>query len=180
MSEEDVARVWRLEFAQPPGGRIAWLGPYTSQWLTPAAEELARYMEAEHRVTRPHPKDPAIFDSYRGDDRLACGCASREHLESWFGDYLPLLMDQGGHVAEYAVGRDAIVEDSPEQVLFIKRRGRLVQRTGHEPPSQLIRSSAGSRTALLEAGDRKYAYVPGRSSADLRELTTPASVGPVQ
>lgn len=74
--------MWRLEFRQPPGWRIGGLGPYTSHWLTAEAEEIVRYMEAEHCVTHSHPADPAIFDSHRGEDRLACGCASEELLDS--------------------------------------------------------------------------------------------------
>lgn len=45
-----TVRVWRLEFPQQPGYRFAWLGPYTSHWLTETAEELARYMDVEHAV----------------------------------------------------------------------------------------------------------------------------------
>jgi hypothetical protein len=58
MSPEMRRVVWRLEFPQPPGWRIQWLGPYTSQWLTDEAEEIVRYMEAEHCATHPHPSDP--------------------------------------------------------------------------------------------------------------------------
>ena len=88
MSSEVRRVVWRLEFPQPKGWRIQWLGPYTSQWLTAEAEEIVRYMEAEQCVTHPHPSDPTIFAAYPGDDRLACGCAARVLLEQWFGAYL--------------------------------------------------------------------------------------------
>lgn len=150
--------VWRLEFAQPPGWRIGWLGPYTSQWLTAEAEEIVRYMEAEHRVTRPHPSDLTIFESYPGNDRLSCGCASRPLLEQWFGDYLPRLLEHGAHVTHYSVPIDAVVKDSPEQVLFITRRATVVGRSGREAPAQLIRSSAGSRTSIIAASDGKYDF----------------------
>lgn len=133
----DLVSVWRLEFAQPPGWAISWLGPYTSQWLTADAEELIRRMEAEHQVTHPHPRDPAIFESYPGEDRLSCGCASRALLEEWFGAYLQPLLDQGAYVAEYQVPRDAIVEDTPEQVLFVTRRAIVVERVGRAAPTPL-------------------------------------------
>lgn len=159
MTRDPRRIIWRLEFAQPPGWRIAWLGPYTSQWLTPEAEELVRYMEAEHCVTHPHPRDPSIFEAYQGDDRLACGCASRELLEGWFGDYLPKLVSQGAHITQYSVPADAIVEDSPEQILFVYRQARVVERLGHEPPSHLIRSNAGSRAEIIEASNGRYEFV---------------------
>ena len=150
--------VWRLEFPQPPGWRIDWLGPYTSHWLTAEAEEIVRYMEAEHCITHPHPRDPGIFDLYPGDDRLSCGCASRELLERWFGAYLPRLLDQGAHITQYAVPLDAVVESSAEQVLFITRRATVVERSGREAPAPLIRSSAGSRAAIMAASDGKYDF----------------------
>jgi hypothetical protein len=150
--------VWRLEFPQPPGWRIEWLGPYTSHWLTAEAEEIVRYMEAEHRVTHPHPRDPGIFESYPGDDRLSCGCASRSLLEQWYGDYLPRLLAQGAHVTHYSVPAAAVVEDSPEQVLFITRMATVVERTGHEAPTPLIRSSAGSRTSIIAASGGTYDF----------------------
>ena len=150
--------MWRLEFPQPPGWRIGWLGPYTSQWLTAEAEELVRYMEAEHRVTRPHPSDPAIFDSYPGDDRLACGCVSRSLLQRWFGDYFPRLLAQGAYIAQYAVPMDAVVEHSPDQVLFIARRATVVHRSGHPAPTPLIRSSTGSRTSIIAASQGRYDF----------------------
>ena len=159
MTRDPRRIIWRLEFAQPPGWRIAWLGPYTSQWLTPEAEELVRYMEAEHCVTHPHPRDPSIFEAYQGDDRLACGCASRELLEGWFDDYLPKLVSQGAHITQYSVPADAIVEDSPEQILFVYRQARVVERLGHEPPSHLIRSNAGSRAEIIEASNGRYEFV---------------------
>ncbi len=148
--------VWRLEFAQPPGARIEWLGPYTSQWLTAEAEEIVRHMEAEHCVTHPHPRDPGIFELHPGADRLSCGCASRALLEQWFGSYLPRLLDQGAHITHYSVPRDAVVEDAPEQVLFITRRATVLERSGHEPPAPLIRSSAGSRASIIAASGERY------------------------
>lgn len=152
--------VWRLELPQPPGWRIAWLGPYTSHWLTAEAEEIVRRMEAEHCVTHPHPADPAIFEAYPGPDRLSCGCASRELLEQWFGEYLPLLLAQGAYVTEYSVPLDAVVEDSPDQVLFVNRLATVVGRTGSAAPSPLIRSSAGSRAEIIAASGGRYDYRP--------------------
>lgn len=157
MSRESIS-VWRLEFPQPSGWRIEWLGPYTSHWLTAEAEEIVRYMEAEHCVTHPHPRDPRIFESYPGDDRLSCGCASRRLLERWFGDYLPRLLEQGAYITHYSVPMDAVVEDSPEQVLFITRRATVVERSGYEAPTPLIRSSAGLRTSIIAASDGKYDF----------------------
>ncbi len=155
---EAFVSVWRLEFAQPPGSKIAWLGPYTSQWLTAEAEEIVRYMEAEHQVTHPHPQDPAIFEAFGGEDRLSCGCASRFLLEQWFGAYLQPLLDQGAYIAEYRVPWDAIVEDSPEQVLFVTRRASVVGRVGRTPLVPLVPSSAGSRLEIIAANAGKYAY----------------------
>ena len=154
----DFVTVWRLEFPQPLGWRIDWLGPYTSHWLTAEAEEIVRHMEVEHCATRPHPRDPSIFELYPGDDRLSCGCASRVLLERWFGAYLPRLLDQGAYVTQYSVPLDAVVEDSPEQVLFITRRARVVDRAGHEPPTPLARSSAGSRASIIAASGGKYDF----------------------
>jgi hypothetical protein len=123
-------------------------------------------MEVEHCATHPHPRDPAIFEAYQGDDRLACGCASRDLLEGWFGDYLPKLVVQGAHITQYSVPQTAIVEDTPEQILFVHRRARVIERLGHEPPAPLIRSSAGSRMAIIESSDGKYDFAPaGRSRA---------------
>lgn len=115
-------------------------------------------MEAEHCVTHPHPRDPSIFESYPGDDRLSCGCASRPLLERWFGDYLPRLLEQGAYITHYSVPMDAVVEDSPEQVLFIARRGTVVERAGHGAPTPLIRSSAGSRRSIIAASNGKYDF----------------------
>lgn len=117
-------------------------------------------MEAEHCVTHPHPRDPSIFESYPGDDRLSCGCASRVLLEQWFGAYLPRLLDQGAYITQYSVPKDAVVEDSPEQVLFITRRATVVGRSGHEAPTPLTRSSAGSRASIIAASDGKYDFRP--------------------
>lgn len=157
MSRESIS-VWRLEFRQPPGWRIDWLGPYTSHWLTAEAEEIVRYMEAEHCVTHPHPRDPAIFEAHPGDDRLSCGCATRSLLEQWFGSYLPRLVEQGAHITHYSVPTSAVVEHAPEQVLFITRMATVVERTGHEARTPLIRSSAGSRTSIIAASDGKYDF----------------------
>lgn len=156
----DLVSVWRLEFPQPPGWKIAWLGPYTSQWLTADAEELIRHMEAEHGVTHPHPQDLAIFESYPGADRLSCGCASRTLLNEWFGAYLQPLLEQGAYIAEYQVPRDAIIEDSPQQVLFVTRRAAVVERTGRAAPAPVVRSNAGSRLEIIAANPERYAYRP--------------------
>lgn len=115
-------------------------------------------MEAEHRVTHPHPSDPSLFESYPSDDRLSCGCASRPLLERWFGDYLPRLLEQGAYITHYSVPLDAVVEASPEQVLFITRRATVVERSGHEAPAPLIRSSAGSRTSIIAASDGTHDF----------------------
>lgn len=157
MSRDSIS-VWRLEFPQPPGWRISWLGPYTSQWLTAEAEQIVRHMEAEHRVTRPHPTEPSTFTLYPGDDHLFCGCTSRPLLQRWFGDYLPRLLGQGAHIAHYKVPMDAVVEDLPDQVLFISRRATVVERSGREAPAPLIRSSAGSRTSIIAASAGKYDF----------------------
>lgn len=157
---EDLASVWRLEFPQPPGWKIPWLGPYTSQWLTAEAEEIVRRMEAEHHVTHPHPRDPAIFASYPGSDRLSCGCASRARLKDWFGSYLAPLLGQGAYIAECRVPRSAIVEDSPEQILFVTRQAVFVRRSDRAAPSPLIRSSAGSRLQIIAANPDRYSYRP--------------------
>lgn len=157
--------VWRLEFCQPPGWHIEWLGPYTSHWLTAEAEEIVRYMEAEHCVTHPHPRDPSIFEAYSGTERLSCGCSSRELLEQWFGAYLPRLLAQGAYVTKYSVPLDAVVEDSPEQVLFVNRRAAVVERSGSPTPRPLIRSSAGSRAAILADSGGRYDYQAALPSA---------------
>ena len=52
----------------------------------------------------------------------------------------------------------AVVEDSPEQVLFVHRRAAVIERWGHEAPAPLIRSSAGSRAAIMAASDGKYDF----------------------
>jgi hypothetical protein len=168
MSSEMRRVVWRLEFPQPPGWRIQWLGPYTSQWLTAEAEEIVRFMETEHCATHPHPSDPSIFLAYPGDDRLACGCATRVLLEQWFGAYLPRLLEQGAYITQYSVPTHVVVEDSPEQVLFVHRRAAVIERWGHEAPAPLIRSSAGSRAAIMAASDGKYDFTArsGDRSAD--------------
>jgi hypothetical protein len=152
--------VWRLEFPQISGWRIPWLGPYTSQWLTAEAEELVRYMEAEHVQTRPHPADPTIFARYPDENRLATACATYELLERWFGHYLAPLRQQGAHLSQYAVRSDAIVEESAEQMLFIYRIGNVIDRSGHPPPAPLIRSSAGSRAAIIADSGGRYDYRP--------------------
>lgn len=159
--------MWRQEFPQVPGWPIPWLGPYTSHWLTAEAEELVRYMEAEHVRTRPHPADPTIFERFSGNDRLACACSEFETLEHWFGDYLVPLQNQGAHVSEYVVPRSAIVQDSPDQLLFIYRMGDVASRSGTAPPGPLIRSSAGSRSAIIASGDGKYDTWPPRRQAEI-------------
>lgn len=132
------------------------MGPYTAQWLTAQAEELVRYMEAEHLVTRPHPADPRIFERHPRDDRLACGCASLRLLGDWFGRYLRPLWEQGAHVCAYDVPADAIVDHSPDQMLFTLRRASAVRRLGCRPPAPLIRSSAGARAEIIAASNGRY------------------------
>jgi hypothetical protein len=156
----DVVRVWRLEFPQSPGYRFAWLGPYTSHWMTAVGEELIRYMDAEHSATRPHPADMELFAKHRAaNDPLLCGCASEAELRAWFGPYLPALLAEGAHTAVYDVPRAAIVELSDQQIIFIQRRATLVSRTGTPATSPLVRSSAGSRAAIRAESKGKYDYV---------------------
>jgi hypothetical protein len=52
----------------------------------------------------------------------------------------------------------AIAEDSPEQILFVHRLARVVERIGHQPSTPLVRSSAGSRAALIESSGGRYAF----------------------
>lgn len=162
MRKRPARDAWRLEFPQPAGWPIPWLGPYTSQWLTREAEEIVRYMEAEHRVTRPHPDDPDIFLAHPGENRLVCGVSSRALLEQWFGNYLPRLREQGAHIARYSVPPEAIADDSADQTLFVHRRATLVARWGRPAPAPLVRSSAGARTAIIEGSEGRYVYDPRR------------------
>lgn len=155
----DAVRVWRLEFPQQSGSRHLWLGPYTSQWMTAAADELVCFMEAEHCVTRPHPADMELFAKHRqANDHLLCGCASEAALREWFGTYLAPLQVEGGHIAVYDVPRAAIVELSDQHIVFVQRRATLVERTGTPAVSTLVRSSAGSRTEIIASSNGKYAY----------------------
>ena len=152
-------RVWRLEFPQQPGYRFAWLGPYTSHWLTAAAEELVRYMDVEHTETRPDPPDAERFARHRAaQDPLLCACDSREALADWFGGYLPALQAEGAHVAVYDVPASAVVEHGARQLVFVQSRATLVERTGDPPPSELIRSSAGSRAGIIAAAAGRYRW----------------------
>jgi hypothetical protein len=170
-------RVWRLEFPQQPGSRFAWLGPYTSHWLTETAEELVRHMDREHTETHPDPPDAERFARHRAlADPLLCGCPSRQALEDWFGAYLPALRAEGGQVAVYDVPADAVVEQGDQQLVFTQSRATLVERSGTTPPTPLIRSSAGSRSAVYAAAGDRYAWrgVPGPPP----ELTGPARSGP--
>lgn len=156
----DAIRVWRLEFPQHSESRHSWLGPYTSQWMTAAADELVCFMEAEHCVTRPHPADMELFAEHREpNDPLLCGCASAAALREWFGAYLAPLQAEGGHVAVYDVPRAAIVELSEQQIVFLKRRATLVLRTGTPATAPLVRSSAGSRAEIIASSNGKYDYV---------------------
>jgi hypothetical protein len=79
-------------------------------------------------------------------------------LEQWFGAYLPRLLEQGAYIAQYSVPTHVVVQDSPEQVLFVHRRAAVIERWGHEAPAQLIRSSAGSRATIMAASDGKYDF----------------------
>jgi hypothetical protein len=156
----DAIRVWRLEFPQQSGSRHSRLGPYTSQWMTPAGDELVCFMEAEHCVTRPHPADMELFAKHRrANDPLLCGCASEAALRDWFGAYLAPLQEEGGHVAVYDVSRAAIVEMSDQQIIFAQRGATLVVRTGAAANSPLVRSSAGSRAEIIASSNGKYDYV---------------------
>lgn len=137
-------RVYRLEFEQPPSVAAGWLGPHTAQWITAEAEELATFLEAEHRVTR-HEPDPLIFERNPGVDRYICGTDSMAALRAWFGDYLPAFQRQGGHIAEYDVPESAIAEHVGTQVVFQQRQGVVVRRVGTPPIGPLIRSTAGRR-----------------------------------
>jgi hypothetical protein len=74
------------------------------------------------------------------------------------GAFLPRLLDQGAYITHYSVPVDAVVEASPEQVLFITRRATVVERSGHDAPAPLIRSSAGSRTSIIAAGNGTYDF----------------------
>jgi hypothetical protein len=58
------------------------------------------------------------------------------------------------------VPEDAIVEDSPEQVLFVRRRAAVLHRRGRPASGPLIRSSAGSRTRIIAASGGKYDFEP--------------------
>ena len=151
--------MWRLEFPQVPGYLFAWLGPYTSHWLTAAAEELVRHMDVEHTETHPDPPDAERFARHRAaEDPLLCGCVSRESLADWFGGYLPALRAEGAHVAVYDVPAAAVLERGDRQLVFVQSRARLVERTGSPPPTPLIRSSAGSRARIIAAAGDRYTW----------------------
>ena len=151
--------VWRLEFAQVPGYRFAWLGPYTSHWLTARAEELVRHMDVEHTATHPDPPDAERFARHRAlGDPLLCGCASPQELADWFGDWLPALQAEGAHVAVHDVPVEAVVERSDRQLVFVQSQAVLVDRTGRPPSAPLIRSSAGSRAGIIAAAGDRYTW----------------------
>lgn len=60
----------------------------------------------------------------------------------------------------YSVPEDAIVEDSPEQILFVHRRATVLHRRGRPPLQPLVRSSAGSRARIIAASGGKYDFEP--------------------
>ncbi|WP_380164778.1 hypothetical protein [Jannaschia sp. R86511] len=161
MTDAQTLTVWRLEMPQAPRYRFDWLGPYTSHWLTTRAEEVVRYMEAEHTVTHPEPRDRQVFTHHREiGDPLLCGSLGGDGLQAWFGDYLPLLQGEGGHLARYEVPLAAVVDQDDRQLIFVQSRARLIGREGTPPPAELVRSSSGSRAAAMLASNGKYDYDP--------------------
>lgn len=150
--------VWRLEFAQPPDRRHDWVGPYSSAWLTERAEELVRFMDAEHSRTRPHPGQAGIFAANPAPDWVVCGCTSREALEWWFGAYWQPLLQEGAHVAAYEVPDGAVLDQDDHQVLFRRGASVLRSREGSGPTAPRLPSSAGQRAAIMQAAAGHYDY----------------------
>lgn len=166
VTDAQALTVWRLEMPQVPGYRFHWLGPYTSHWLTARAEEIVRYMEAEHTVTHPEPRDRRVFAHHREvGDPLLCGSLGGGGLQAWFGDYAPLLKGEGGHLARYEVPLVAVIDQDDRQVIFVQSRARLIGREGTPPPAELVRSSAGSRAAAMLASNGIYEYDPASRKA---------------
>lgn len=58
----------------------------------------------------------------------------------------------------YDVPAEAVVEQGDQQLVFIRSRATLVQRTGTPPPTPLTRSSADSRSAIYAAAGDRYAW----------------------
>jgi hypothetical protein len=125
-------KVYRLEFLQPDG---RWTGPYTAEWITPAAFKLRKAMLKNHKVTRPYPAS-SIFAKNPGKDRYVCASPSMGALKAWFGRYLGLYKAEGGHVGTYEVPVEAIAERDEEQIVYQQRQATLIVREG-EPIKQV-------------------------------------------
>jgi hypothetical protein len=127
-------RVYRLEFLQPDG---RWTGPYTAEYMSAKAFILRDKMMIDHKVHRPYP--PAdIFAKSPGRNRYVCASLSMESLTSWFGKYLKLLEDQGGHVGIYRVPLSAIAQRDDWQVVYQQRQAICLSRSGAPLDPELL------------------------------------------
>src|SRR6266550_2360073 len=105
---------YRLEFLQPDG---RWTGPYTAEYMTPKAFELREGMLKDHKITRPYPYSET-FANNPGKDRYVCASPSLEALKTWFGNYLNLFEDEGGHIGEYEIPEVAVTEYDEQQIVY--------------------------------------------------------------
>lgn len=126
--------VYRIEFLQPDG---RWTGPYVAEYMTAKAFALRDAMMKDHEITRPYPIS-ATFAHNPGLDRYVCASPSLMALRAWFGAFLPLLQEQGGHIGVYEVPTVAIAEQDDQQVVYMQRQAVCLSRKGTPVNSDLL------------------------------------------
>lgn len=134
-----MVRVYRLEFLQPDG---RWTGPYCAEYMTRRAFELRVKMNKSHLTTRPFPNEQ-IFADNPSVDRYVCGSGSVQALFAWFGGYLRLFLQEGGHIGVYRVPARAIVLNDGKQIVYQQRHGLLISRSGSPVESAIVRKLFG-------------------------------------
>ena len=96
-------------------------------------------MLGPHRTSEYHTfPDKQIFVDNPGKDRYVCGSASEELLLIWFGEYMELFLEAGGHIGIYDIPDQAIRHDDGKQVAYQQRQAKLISRSGKPVDLELL------------------------------------------
>jgi hypothetical protein len=105
--------------------------------MTEHAFEIRQKMLKFHNVSSYHIyPDEQIFFKNPGGDRYVCASANMNKLLAWFGGYLRLFINEGGHIGIYEIPDEAVAWNDGNQVVYQQRQAILVQRRGRLVPDQ--------------------------------------------